>query len=766
MKIATRRLSAILFGFTAAACGSGGGGGGEPPTDEGSFTVADFAYSDPRSADFQLLSAQGMKVADRDEVLSLLLGSTREALYLDDEQAGHAVQPTFLFSGALSFDFDVKAGAAGDLDGVPGDELVLVGNVPGTGQVTCLSRASGDFEELNSFSLAALGFGPLVSQEPKLELADLDRDGRNEVLVSLGDNDLACVFDYDPLLGFSPSLVVTVHASFEGLTLVSGNFDDDLELELLAYVAFPFQPVQYRFFDGPANGHASLSGWRVLPSVMSGAIGLRLNFDRQPDDEVAFVSGGMSVYEVGPGFQLDLAYADHISGGGSATAAAALDFDGDNVEELVAVFAEEFSPTFRLEHRASPDSKNDWDSTPESIDLSGVGSLFLETHFSLATADGDADGRRELFVQRAGNEPTILRVEIDGAPVSGLTSSVVRNLQEWEPEAALVTGDFDADSMLVRFRDHKFLTVADPIPLVLLAAPPTKAGISQNYDGTSTSYGHSIANETSSEVSDGLALSIDVGVEHKFKLVEASFKVKFGFEYTKTTGKSTSTTITKTYSGGSDADVLVFEGILYQRYEYEVVSAGDPDLIGEIITLDEPVARRIYKWTLPYYESILPANHHLSSLLVGTKGDPASYRNEAEANAVAAVNRAWLPDAATVGQGTGAVEVELTLETGNSTSEERKYSLGLEAGFKIGPASATIGLAWTHSDVVEVSTTLGDSFAGAVGDIQDPNDYSDWAYDFGLLVYRRDLDPAGNTLPGFVPLWVIDYWTRPFGAGY
>ena len=38
--------------------------------------------------------------------------------------------------------------------------------------------------------------------------------------------------------------------------------------------------------------------------------------------------------------------------------------------------------------------------------------------------------------------------------------------------------------------------VADPIPLVLLSAAPTKAGTSQNYGGTTTSYEEEMTNGT------------------------------------------------------------------------------------------------------------------------------------------------------------------------------------------------------------------------------------------------------------------------------
>jgi hypothetical protein len=178
------------------------------------------------------------------------------------------------------------------------------------------------------------------------------------------------------------------------------------------------------------------------------------------------------------------------------------------------------------------------------------------------------------------------------------------------------------------------------------------------------------------------------------------------------------------------------------------------------------VQSKVYKWTLPYYESNLPAQFHLSNLLTGTKGDPESYMDESAATAKAGSRRAWMPAFSTVGQGSGAIEVELALEESNSTTQEKNYTLGAEAGFKIGPASATVGLAWVHSDVVEISTTTGDTFTGAVGDILDPADYADWTYDFGMLVYRPDLNPDGSPIAGVMPLWVVDYWTRPFGFGY
>src|SRR5690606_20890711 len=86
------------------------------------------------------------------------------------------------------------------------------------------------------------------------------------------------------------------------------------------------------------------------------------------------------------------------------------------------------------------------------------------------------------------------------------------------------------------------------------------------------------------------------------------------------------------YEGAYPDDVIVFSGTLCMRYEYAILGGGEPEQIGQKMTIDEPLDARIYKWTISYYNESLGGEGSLigRDILTHTIGDPASYPTASE----------------------------------------------------------------------------------------------------------------------------------------
>ena len=82
------------------------------------------------------------------------------------------------------------------------------------------------------------------------------------------------------------------------------------------------------------------------------------------------------------------------------------------------------------------------------------------------------------------------------------------------PQPLVLAGDdFDMDGVRMRWKGIKFQQLPDPTLIVVLAAPPTKKGISQNYGGSEMSYSTSHGYSTSYEVTRTKTLSLSGGFE-------------------------------------------------------------------------------------------------------------------------------------------------------------------------------------------------------------------------------------------------------------
>jgi hypothetical protein len=206
-----------------------------------------------------------------------------------------------------------------------------------------------------------------------------------------------------------------------------------------------------------------------------------------------------------------------------------------------------------------------------------------------------------------------------------------------------------------------------------------------------------------------------------------------------------------------------------------VMAAQDPSLVGELLTLDVPVATRNYKWSVEYYNSqVRPEVRIGADVLSHTIGDPASYPRRSDLTAQTAPYVSWHTDDAPpmqVGQSGGSNAVEIKLSEESSSTTERTFGVNWEAGFSAGGAGFGGSFGVTESNAYTVVASRETSYAGAVGDIPVIAEYEAWRYEFGMVVYHRGLLSDASNQPltqekGVLPYQVIRFWTAPNGTAY
>lgn len=448
----------------------------------------------------------------------------------------------------------------------------------------------------------------------------------------------------------------------------------------------------------------------------------------------------------------------------------AVDTNGDGVDE-VAVAAER-SNHAALCHWVPASDRGPW---PDRYTLRLLTGAPVDV--ALQAHDSDADGREEIaiasFKQYVAPEPNPLdldsfRAEFAGEYLSLTQRRLFSGSLLGGSTLSLCAGDFDRENFTLRSTGKKWLHLASPLPIALLAAPPTQGGIDQNREASSTSYGTESAREVThgSAVSHSFSVALGYELEDPSGFFGLSAKLTVSREMEWALSHSKQVTWTKTFAGPHDADLIVFQGTLFQCYEYEVSSAANARMVGTKILLNDPVATRIYKWTVDDYNKLVPANQQIGLDVVTHRvGHVASYLRQGEARGVLDSTRGWIDEGLVVGAVPGGSNsTSVTLTEANSDSESRRWEVGLEGEIKLG--GVTVGgshsLSGTH--IYEVTTEVGTTYQGTVGDIA--SGWGDHQYRFGLLVYRYGEDREGHRLPGKTPFQVVTYWVDHLGPGF
>jgi hypothetical protein len=345
-------------------------------------------------------------------------------------------------------------------------------------------------------------------------------------------------------------------------------------------------------------------------------------------------------------------------------------------------------------------------------------------------------------------------------------------------------GDFNADSLKVRYTGNHWTSLANPTPLVVIAAPPVKDGISQNAAVSGTSYGEQMSTETdaTNEVgatySTTLSFQATASFEHLGDVFSAGVSGTMSNSFTDTSTASSIVGTGTIFNEAYPDNCVIFDGVLYTSYSYEIVGSSDPSLIGQLMTIDVPSAVKTYKWTLGYYNAKLPPGGITigSETLGQTVGDPSTYATAEQVNDLLSAVGGWNSAQMSVGQGNATNAVTINVGTATTTGESNDVSgnfvgngdkpssyedIENDVDWNVSIAGVGYSQSYVYNQGYAYDITVGSSiqYQGTVGDISGADDYNNYAYDFGLFVYNFK-HPKG---PVFV---VVNYWTSNLGAGY
>lgn len=792
-------------------------GRGTLDTNRGEYRVSDFSYREDRRKDFHPLDARETVLLRREEVAIVAVDNSGSPTGITLDDAEHAFADLGV-SAAEELQgmtiFDVKPG---NVDNDGNDEMIAVGVNQNSLVVRVVdSDKMGVFDKQAGFT--RLGDGYLHAW---VEVGDLDNDGRAEILVPAVTSEGVELRLYDDATKDFAELKELINEPGEEIAAAIGNFDDDRGLEI-AVLIDRGQDLELRVLDDAENDFAPILtrqneelGLFKTPFVVTGLRIVSGDFDANKQDpktrervgdardELAlFVMGYFQNADDGEGgirgIVLDDARADfakfsesfvdveqaHPSSGYRLTndwgwQVMATDANGDDQDELY------------LLSRVAGDVAFDWRVTQmvygNEVERWARGTTAVTLTGESGTGQGEVNGSSPAFMtaaagrsDRLGRDVIVTLVDDEGDLKPYRLTAEVRPgdavytlSDEALPTRSLpgtrnvfvAGGDWDADSLRIRYTGSKWLELSRPQPIAILAAPPAKEGISQNYAIMGTAYGTAVSNGTSTTQEYGVTNSLTFSFEASVPVLDfISVSAQHEFERQFTNSQTSTEVVTygTSYASGYPYDVVVFNGALCMRYEYEILSGGDPAYVGTTMTIDEPVDARIYKWTVDYYNDSLGAEASPigKDILTHTVGDPASYPTRTVRDSLMAGHQsAWKsPKAVSVGQGTGSTDV--TIDISKEKTSTAALTLSTEYGGGIAAflgASYTEG--WNSSSAYSVTVGEQTSFRGTVGDIASRDDYKNWFYSYGLFVY-----PA--TLKGGEKVHVIQYWTEGLSDNY
>jgi hypothetical protein len=669
-----------------------------------------------------------------------------------------------------------------DVDGDGRPELIVLGRVGNLGtailRVNILTFVNSQWVKIGTFDCNSAG-DHVEYEFATLSAGDVDGDGREEIIVAgtLFQDSWVRIYE-DPIQagGFGTIAHEFTFPQTTEVRAIAAQLDDDGEMEMVIWERpLAGTPAAY-VFDDAQTGYAPLLSVPLFSGNDMEVELVAMNRDADARDEIAAVrrvSSTSLVVQIFDdaiaGFPLIRTY-DPMDPGNLANpiprrVVQAGDIDGDGLDDLVVLVARKDAFDSYLDLRvywgngAAPTTTTFTDWSP-----------YVLKYWDLALADRDSDGKMEVVlgyvvalssgaaIEYVGvqtfdaTSPTKLKTTPGGTAFFGHPASPI----------ALAGDDFDMDGVRMRWKGVKFLKLPDPNLMVVLAAPPTKKGITQNYSSSEMSYTKTQGYSTSYEVTTGITISLSAGFEGEDPTgwFSGGFKASIKSQLELSVGVSQSVQTSTSFTGGYDQDVVIFEGTLHMIYVYEYVASQNPDLIGTETTINVPVDTKIYKWTRQFYDDTFGSSAQLpADLFTHTIGNPASYPKHSDAKAILSNHDGFEGDSVTVGQGKGTNGLGLSMETCLTDTVAWTVELEFEADGKV--AGVTFGKSWAMSDKFawSLSTSKGTDYEAKIGDIQLSGDYFTWGYDAGIFIYRR-------TDEGKNPYQVLSFWTHPWGSGY
>lgn len=724
-----------------------------------------------------------------------------------------AVDPVYGLGGPI---FDLAAleatryeVAAADVDGDGLDELVMV-SLGGVDDAELTLSVLDDAAAAYARQDVALGTKANAGSLG-LVAGDFDGDGVETLAVALGYAGSAeLLFLQGPGAGFAidQAATVTFAASVAGaatsLAVASGNLDDDAGHEVAVVINEAFDGpggqasgvASYAILDDANHDHATLASGLVqgqdgaVYNALVADVGVG-DIDGDNRDEVVF--GGItefhdtcSTYDL-----LYLALDDALKGndaavlgaklrtvsmGGSCTASKVKrlrfvhvelgDVDGDGVDEIVGgpmVFDDWSAPWSELAF--IPADQMYGHGTQDAA------ATITQVNSALAVLDMDGDGAAEILSYMPRAEAVIRYVlpanagdPLQGRTWWGVDFGEASNGSRFRP--MLVPANLDRDSMVAKAVPNTYrFTMTEPIVVAALAAAPCFDAISQKVDACGTSFGQGSSSGVEREQKVTISASVSIGMKAiggALTQSELEAKGKFSLAASYAHGYSYELEKSVVYATGPLEDAVVFSAIPYDQFTYEIVQHSDPTLIGQEVTVNlprEPITLLVER---SYFNSAQTDDDLKidASIFPHTVGDPTTYRNLAQRNALLTDlntdhgRSALLNGPVHVGQGGGSTEV--SIDVSESSSNGGALEIGFE--YEVEAVGATILAGFSVGISLEASFSwskgTSTSYSASVGNIADPTEFAVHGYGYGMFTYVYEDDVTGQQFE------VIDFWVE------
>ena len=366
---------------------------------------------------------------------------------------------------------------------------------------------------------------------------------------------------------------------------------------------------------------------------------------------------------------------------------------------------------------------------------------------SLDVGDVDCDGRDEIVIGSFASF-TVLDDANSSTPFGTLHSDTEHVSDDWP---FVICGDFDGDGAVLNYTGVNWEEKTPPGIMMAMAAPPTYNGISQNLEHSFTSYGDKTSYGSSSENT----IETSVGALTGFKVAKLGVEigtntiVKDSLAETQTVTNIVA--VSSGYASGATDNAVIFQVTTYKNYEYEITTyPANASLVGAFVCIGIPQLPLIYKATASWFNRAYPNATQIGSETFNhTIGQPWTYHPISDVGSIAPTN--WHSTTQTVGQGTAqnTISIDISTQMGSGmsrthSSETTNFGLVMGNGYQQSTGS---------SETTGFTVTYGNStkFEGSIGDIDDPDTWSELNYSFGLFVY--DVNRTNG-----IRYRVINYW--------
>lgn len=378
---------------------------------------------------------------------------------------------------------------------------------------------------------------------------------------------------------------------------------------------------------------------------------------------------------------------------------------------------------------------------------------FLYSGVWSSIGDLDADGWDEIVFSSATS-----RLILDDAR----TNFTMMN--SWTAFSGIVQcGNFNGNGLTLSYTGDIIETEQSPGVLVAIAAPPTRAGISQAYSNSYTCYGKEVEGVVVETNSVGFSVGSQISYEaaHPDLNWVASVSISHSWEeeFEKTNTKSSTSTIATYAAGGHSDNTIIYFLVKFKSYGYEVIDHPfNQSLIGSLMYISIPETPLVYTVSQTYF------NTHYNSCAIGTEtfnhtfGDPTTYPMKEDLATIAPLRWCTPIEFETpVGQGNQYDAIIISKEEFQSTGMESTTTSTWSFGFQIFGLSFDKSYSTSNSKGYEIGSAEGCSYEGRVGQIEDFKEYEKYKYSFGMFLYHKTNSEAGNTY------LVINYYVNDLG---